>query len=98
MRALVVARNRHPVPPDMLPAIADGFRAWRDQYKSKMEAFHFFVTSNGGFGIANVADESELYQMLLDWPLTPFSDIEVDLIVDGDVALQQWADRVAQMA
>lgn len=98
MRALVVAQSKTPPPMEMLPTIGKDFRAWRDQYRDKLEAFSFFTTSNGGCAIANVADETELYQMLLDWPLSIFSDIEVHPLVDGDEALKRWIERVESMS
>lgn len=98
MRALIVARQKVPAPPEALPMLAQGFQAWRDQYRDKMEVFAFFTGANGGCAIVNVADETELYQITLDWPLNAFSNLDVEPLVDGDEALSRWSARVQQLA
>jgi hypothetical protein len=98
MRALVVARQKMPPPAEMMPGLAQGFAAWREQYRDKWESFFFFATVTGGCGIANVANETELFQMILEWPLTPFSDIEVHPVVDGDEALGRWVEQIQALA
>ncbi len=98
MRALVIARQKMPPPVEMLPALVQGFHAWRDKYRDKLESFSFFVSSTGGFAILNAEDENEAYQILLEWPLTPFSEIEVLPFVDGDHALSRWSAQMEGMA
>ena len=98
MRALVIARQKVPPPMEMLPALTQGFQAWREQYRGKMEVFSFFVSTTGGCAVLNTADEAEAYQIMLEWPLSPFSDIEVIPIVDGDDALRRWIQQIEAMA
>lgn len=97
MRILVYARPRFPIPPEQLPAVMQGFADWRARHKDRMEVFEFFAGGGGGFGIVNVADEAALNQMMLEWPLLPFSDVEYRPIINGDVALQQWQSALAAM-
>ena len=97
MRVLVIARNKHLTPMEALPAMTEGFRAWRDRYRNKMEVFSFFPDSNGGCAVVTTKDEAELHQILLEWPFTPYSEIETLPLVDGDVALRQWSEAVAAM-
>ena len=97
MRVLVTARPQFPLPPEHVPALMDGFAAWRDRHRAKMETFYFFAGGGGGGAIANVADEAELNQMMLEWPLLPFSAMTYEPILDGDVALQQWRTMMQQM-
>ncbi len=97
MRALVIARQKMPPPMEMLPSLTQGFNAWRDQYRDKMEVFSFFVGTTGGFAILNTVDEAEAYQILMEWPFTPFSDIEVLPAIDGDDALARYTARVEAM-
>jgi hypothetical protein len=54
-----------------------------------MEAFSFFAGRDGGCGILNVADEAELSRIMIEWPFSFYSDIEILPVVDGDIALQQ---------
>lgn len=98
MRVLLVARSKFPFPPEHLPALFQGFTAWRAQYKDRMEGFYFFAGENGGCGILNVPDEAFLNRMMLEWPLAPFSDVQMHPLVDGDVALQQWNEAIQSMA
>jgi muconolactone delta-isomerase len=90
MRVLLLAKSKYFVPPEHLPMMAQGFAGWRNQYRDKMEAFFFFAGRAAGGGILNVTDEAELNQIVNDWPLAPFSEIEIMPIVDGDVALKQF--------
>ncbi len=97
MRVLLLAENQHPVPPEALPMLMPGFAEWRARYRDHMEAFFFLAGVAGGGGIVNVPDEATLNRMMLEWPLSPFSRVEVRPIVDGDVALQQWQEALKAM-
>jgi hypothetical protein len=90
MRVLLIARNQHPLPLEAAMHLFEGFAAWRAKYKDQMEAFFFFAGAAGGGGILNVADEAVLNQMMVEWPLSPFSTCELTPIVDGDIAIQQY--------
>lgn len=98
MRALILARAKHPFPMEMAPMLAQGFTAWRDQYRDQLEYFAWFTSGNGGCAIANVADETELFQIMVSWPLTPFSDVETHVLVDGDEALSFWSNMIQSAA
>ncbi len=43
MRALLIARNRHVIPPEMAVGLFPAFAGWREKYKSNMEVFFFFA-------------------------------------------------------
>lgn len=93
MRALITSRMKFPLPADEQHEIVERFVEWRAKYRDKMECFEFFI-SNGGFAIAKVADEIELNQIVLEYPLVAWSEIEIEPLVDGDVALEQWKKAV----
>ena len=97
MRALILARSKTPVPMELAPMMAQGFRDWRQQHRERLQEFAWFTTGTGGCAIANVANETELFQMMVSWPLTPFSDIDVYTLVDGDEALDFWANMLESM-
>ncbi|MBI3979924.1 MAG: hypothetical protein HY331_17255 [Chloroflexi bacterium] len=90
MRIMVLAHPKFPIPPEQMPAIMQGFADWRARHRERMEAFEFFAGGGGGFGIVNVRDEATLNQMMLEWPLLPFSELEIRPVISGDTALQQW--------
>jgi hypothetical protein len=98
MRALVVARQKTPPPIEMFPILVDGFHQWRDQHRDRMEHFSFFAGGTGGCGIVTVENEMDLHKMLASWPLTPYSDIQVDILVDGDEALKFLAEMIQSQA
>jgi hypothetical protein len=97
MRALLIARNRHIIPPEMAVGLFQGFAAWRAKYKGNMEAFFFFAGIAGGGAILNVADEVALNKMMTDWPLAAFSEVEITPIVDGDVAIPHYIEAIQAM-
>ncbi|MBI4495032.1 MAG: hypothetical protein HY690_19840 [Chloroflexi bacterium] len=98
MRVLVTATPKFPIPPEQMPALMQGFVRWRERYRSRMEAFYFFAGGNGGGGIVTIPDEAALSQMMLEWPFSMFSDLVIQPIIDGDVALKQWQAALQAMA
>jgi|SRR5688572_13268738 hypothetical protein len=98
MRFMVVIRPQFSIPPEMLPAMVEGFRAWWDRYQDRWEAAGFYAGQPGGGGICQVADEVEFHRMIMEWPFTPFSEIESHALVDVDIALTQWQEILAAVA
>ena len=97
MRVFIMVTPQFPIPPEQFPALLEGFAAWRERYRGQMEAFEFFAGGGGGFGIVNVADERALTQMVLEYPFTIYSTMDVRPILDGDTALQLWREGMKQM-
>ena len=98
MRILIITRPKFPVPPEQLPAMIQGFAAWRERYRSITESFEFFAGGGGGFGVANVPDEATLNQIMIEHPFTPFSEQEIRPVLDGDKALAQWQAALQAIA
>ncbi len=97
MRTLIISRSgAAPMPPEMMPATLQAFKAWRDKWRSKMEIFEFFASGTGGWGVANTADEKELSQMMLEYPVGAFSSVEVIPTVEGDDALARMGSALEQ--
>lgn len=96
MRALVIGTPKFQIPPEQLPSVVDGAIAWADRYQDRLEAFGAFP-GGGGFGIANVKDEEELNQLVIDMPFSWFSDVQVRPFVEGNKGLQQLKQAVDQM-
>ncbi len=67
--AILVEAGAVPPPPDQLPMLLQAFAQWRDKWREKMEVFAFWAGRQGGLGVLNVADESELSQMMFEFPL-----------------------------
>jgi muconolactone delta-isomerase len=92
MRFMLIISNQFPVPPEMVPSLVERFVSWWNQYRDKWESAGFFAGGTGGGGICNVVDAAELHRMMNEWPLIPFSQIDVHPLVDMDIALRQWQD------
>jgi hypothetical protein len=45
-----------------------------------------------------VADEVEFHRMIMEWPFTPFSEIESHPLIEMDTALTQWQEILAAVA
>ena len=97
MRVFVLVVPKFFAPPEIFPALLEGFAAWRDDHRERMEAFEFFAGGGGGFGIFNVPDEAALHRIMVQYPFTPYSEITVRPLLDGDIALGQWRESVSEM-
>lgn len=97
LRVFVLVEPKFFVPPEMFPTLLDGFAAWRDANRENMEAFEFFAGGGGGFGVLNVSDEAALNRIMVQYPFTPFSEITVRPILEGDTALEQWREIMSEM-
>jgi hypothetical protein len=95
MRFLFITRPQFPVPPEQVPALIDGFVAWWDRYRDRWQGVGFFVDSDGGGGVCEVADEAEFHQMILEWPFAQYSKNEGHVLLDMDTALSQWQALLA---
>ncbi len=95
--AVLVEPGAVPPPPDQLPMLLEAFAQWRERWQERMELFEFWAGRQGGFAVLNVADESELSQMMFEFPLNPFTTIDARPIVDGDDALQRLTQTVQEM-
>ena len=97
MRVMALVKPRFFIAPELFPTLIQGFIDWRERYRSQMEVFEFFAGAGGGFGIINVADEAALNQMFIEFPFSPFSEIEFRPTLQGDAALRQWQQAVQTM-
>lgn len=98
MRTLIISRpSPTPPPMEMMPGLLQAFKAWREKWRPKMEAFEFFAAGAGGWGVLNTADERELSQIMTEYPLGPFSINEALPTVNGDDALDRVIATTAQM-
>lgn len=97
MRVAVIVRPKLPPPPEQLPRLVQSFADWREAYRDHMEVFEFFAGAGGGIAILNVPEEATLNQMMIEFPLFPFTHVRVTPLLDGDMALAQWQQAVRSM-
>lgn len=96
MRFMLVITPKFPITPQEMPPLIEGFVAWWDRYRDRWESAGFFAGGNGGGGICNVDDAAALDRMMLEWPFSLYSHMDVYALVDMDTALRQWQDLIAQ--
>jgi len=97
MRVCVLVEPKFPAPPEMMMPLMQGFVAWREKWRSKMPVFEFWAGRGGGMGIMDVANETELSQMMMEFPFSQFSEIEARPIVNGDDALKRLIATMQEM-
>jgi hypothetical protein len=98
MRVLVISRpTPTPIPPEMMPGMLQAFKGWREKWRPKMEAFEFFAVGAGGWGVINAANDRELTQIMLEYPLQPFTSNELLPTLNGDEGLEMLIETVNQM-
>ncbi len=96
MKALVIARPKFQVPPEMAPMVTQGALDWYERYKDRFEVFGTFM-GGGGFAVVEVDDSEELSKMIVEMPFATFSDINTELFVEGDRGFRQFQDAMAAM-
>ncbi len=97
VRFIAITRLLSPVPPEQLPSLMERFADWREQYREHLESFEFFSGSTGGFMVLDVPDEVVLNQIMAEYPLVAYLDVEVRPIIDGDTGLAQWWQVMRRM-
>ena len=97
MRTLIIVEPGVPIPPEAVVGIIEAFKGWRDRWRPKMESFEFFAGRGGGWAVLNTEDETELSQIMMEFPLTPFTVTRVHPTVNGDEALARLSATVTQM-
>lgn len=97
IRFAVIVRLTSAIPPQQLPGIVERFAEWREEYKERTETFEFFVGGAGGLMIVDMPNEVELGQMMAEYPFTPYVEMDLRPIIDGDAGLGQWWQVMRQL-
>jgi muconolactone delta-isomerase len=79
MRYLVVTKQTTPMPPEMAPGLLAAMKAFSARYTDlgKVEQSWSFAGQSGGGAILNVDSLEELDEIMAEFPLRPFSNIEI---------------------
>ena len=80
---VILTPNQTPLPPEMAEKIYKAAMVWTDERlkSGKIESTYIF-NERGGFSVANVNSQEELFDEMLSYPLYPFFDWEVEPLVD----------------
>ncbi len=91
MRFLITGKNKFPMPPEIAPALIDASIAWAKKYtgNGKLEQLWGLAGIAGGGGIVNVGSPDELDTVMTEFPLGPFTDIEVYSLTDFTGSLEK---------
>jgi muconolactone delta-isomerase len=100
MRFLVTTTTQFPIPPEMAPPVMDGMIAWFNKYtqSGKIETGWSDAGRRAGGGILNVDSLEELDAILTELPIGPFSEVEVQPIVDLLDSIERGKQAFAAMA
>ena len=84
----------------MVPGLMDAMTAWTNKHteSGKFEASWAFAGRAGGGGIVNVDSLEELDAMMAEFPIGPFSEVEVHALVDLNESLQRVKEAALAMA
>ncbi len=84
MKFLVTARpGSTPIPPEHAVGLYTAAMTWVDErLKNGKLDCHYTFPDRGGFAIANVNSAEELDDEILSYPLYPFFDWEVKVLVE----------------
>jgi muconolactone delta-isomerase len=99
MRFLVVTKQSTPPPPEMAIGLLEALSAWarRHQESGKIEQTWGFVGLPAGGGIMNVESLEELDGIMAEFPMGPFSTIEILGLVELEPALQRARNAIQAM-
>jgi muconolactone delta-isomerase len=91
MRFLITGKNKFPLPPEMAEAVLDATIAWAKKYSGngKIEQLWGLAGMAGGGGIVNVDSPDELDTIMIEFPLGPFTDLEVYPLTDFTATLER---------
>lgn len=80
---VIVSPNQTPLPPEMAVDIYKAAIVWTEERlkNGKIESTYIF-NERGGFSIANVNSQEELFDEMLSYPLYPFFDWEITPLVE----------------
>jgi muconolactone delta-isomerase len=100
MRFLVTTKTKFPMPPEAAPGLMDALSAWASKYteNGKMEAVWADAGRTGGGGILNVASPEELDAIMIEFPVGPFSEVEVVPITELQASLERSKEMFQAMA
>jgi hypothetical protein len=96
MRALVIGRPRFQAPPEQLAGMVQGALDWVERHRDSIVIDGAFP-AGGGFAILDVPDVETLNGLILEWPLTPVSDTQVEVFLDGEEGLRGLQQALQRM-
>lgn len=99
MRFLVISKNKHLPPMEMMPGLIDGMIAWSNGLKASGKAETIWATAGvpGGGAILNVDSAEELDGLMAQYPFGPFSETTIVPIVELSPSLQNMKQAITAM-
>ena len=86
MKIAVIYRPRNTPPLEAAPMMVDGIEQWLKAYEDRFEFVYLFA-GGGGFGVGDFEDSAEVQKMVAEHPFTPFSDVEIKVVLDSATAI-----------
>lgn len=101
MKFLVTGVAKYPLPSEAIDDITEGMKDWVSRYTASgtFEGMLWaMVEAPSGGGIINADNLDELDDIMLESPVTPFSDFRVHLIVPLEPSLERCRQAAVAMA
>ncbi len=100
MRFLVSSKTKQPPPPEMAMGLMDAMEGWVRKHTAsgKIEQVWAFAGIQGGGGILKVNSLEEVDAIMTEFPFGPFSDVEVQGLVDLETSLNNNKQAMQAMA
>ncbi len=100
MRFLVVSKAKQPPPPEMAMGLTEAMEGWvsRHTASGKMEQVWGIAGVRAGGGILKVDSLEEVDAIMAEFPLGPFSDVEIYGLVDLETTLKNTKQAIQAMA
>lgn len=100
MRFLVTTIANSTPPPEAMVGLLDAMKAGAAKYteSGKFETVWSLAGKPGGGGVVNVSSLEELDAIFTEFPLGPFSDIEIQPIVEFSASIDRAKQAFLAMA
>ena len=103
MKFLVISQNKdsyYMLPPERRMEIMQGVVAWIEKYRKAGKCQEVYETADlkGSVSIWEVASSEESARLVLENPMLAFSDLDIQPIVEFDVAMKAATAYIKKLA
>jgi muconolactone delta-isomerase len=99
MKFLVMPIQKQTLSPDMGLTLIEATIQWKNQAKGsgKFDTIYSVAGQPGGLAIVNVDSLEELDDLIAEYPMTPFCDVQVLPLSDVDRAMAKQHDLLKKI-
>ena len=97
MRVAVIYRPKSAAPAEAIPMMMEALGEWVETCSKQVTTLEFFA-AGGGFVVADFDESSDLHQLVVTNPFTPYMDVEILPVVEPATAMATWGEIAAAYA